>query len=97
MHVLARALRDITSVSSTRRSTLVLTLLAIAIAGTWILAASTSGGPLPPLFPSSNWWNLDVSAAPVDPASAAYISFIGSTRRMHPDFGGNVSTGSIQT
>jgi hypothetical protein len=37
-----------------------------------------------------------VSAPPVDPASAAYISFIGPTRRMHPDFGGNVSTGSIQ-
>jgi hypothetical protein len=83
-------------VSYTRRSTLVLTLLAVAVAGTWIRAASTSGGPLPPLFPPSNWWNLDVSAAPVDPASAAYISFIGSTRRMHPDFGGNVSTGSIQ-
>jgi hypothetical protein len=70
--------------------------LAIAIAGAWIAAASTSGGPLPPLFPSSNWWNLDVSSAPVDPGSTAYISFIGSTRRMHPDFGGNVSTGSVQ-
>ena len=51
---------------------------------------------MPPLFPPTNWWNLDVSAAPVDPASAAYISFIGTTRRMHPDFGGDVSTGSVQ-
>ena len=31
-------------------------------------------------FPRDNWWNLDISAAPVDPASASYISFIGRTR-----------------
>lgn len=41
-------------------------------------------------FPPDNWWNLDISSAPVDPKSASYISFInnGSTRRLHPDFGG---------
>jgi len=39
------------------------------------------------LFPSSNWWNEDVSGAPVDANSAAYISFIGSGRTLHPDFG----------
>ena len=39
-------------------------------------------------FPADNWWNLDVSNAPVDPNSAAYIAFIGSTRGLHPDFGG---------
>ena len=82
--------------SHTRRSTLVLTLLAIVVAGAWMRAASTSGGALPPLFPSTNWWNLDVSSAPVDPSSAAYISFIGTTRKLHPDFGGNVSTGSVE-
>lgn len=55
-------------------------------------------GP-PPLFPSTNWWNLDISAAPVDPASAAYIAFVnnGGTRRLHPDFGGEVSPGSVAT
>jgi len=61
-------------------------------------AASTLGGPLPgplPLFPSSNWWNLDISSAPVDPASASYIAFIGASRGLHPDFGGDVSTGSV--
>src|SRR3979411_3066148 len=48
-----------------------------------------------PLFPSNNWWNLDISAAPVDPGSATYISFInnGGTRHLHPDFGGEVSLG----
>jgi hypothetical protein len=54
-------------------------------------------GPLP-LFPADNWWNLGVSAAPVDSGSASYISFIsnGTLRRMHPDFGGDVSPGSVQ-
>jgi hypothetical protein len=50
------------------------------------------GGTLPPplpLFPPDNWWNTDVSAAPVDPNSAAYINFVGPTRGMHPDFGGD--------
>ena len=50
-----------------------------------------------PLFPSNNWWNLDISLAPVDANSASYIAFInnGGTRRLHPDFGGEVSPGSV--
>jgi hypothetical protein len=50
-----------------------------------------------PLFPSNNWWNLDISSAPVDSASASYIAFInnGGTRHLHPDFGGEVSPGSV--
>ena len=39
-------------------------------------------------FPSDNWWNLDISNAPVDANSGAYIAFIGATRALHPDFGG---------
>ena len=47
------------------------------------------------VFPETNWWNLDVSRAPVDSRSAQLISWIsgrttaGSTavRRLHPDFG----------
>jgi hypothetical protein len=47
------------------------------------------------VFPTSNWWNTDVTSAPVDPRSAALIDFIsGRTatnrtpiRRLHPDFG----------
>src|SRR5260370_36854568 len=38
-------------------------------------------------FPSNNLWNTDISAAPVDPNSANYINFIGSTVTLHPDFG----------
>ena len=39
------------------------------------------------MYPASNWWNQDISAAPLDPSSAAFISFIGATRTLHPDFG----------
>ncbi len=57
------------------------------------------GGPLPsPLFPQDNWWNLDISSAPLDPGSASFINFInsGGTKRLHPDFGGDVSPGSVE-
>ena len=39
------------------------------------------------LFPDTNWWNQDISTAPVDPLSNAYIDFVGRSRGMHPDFG----------
>jgi len=53
-------------------------------------------GPLPaPLFPADNWWNQDISQAPVDVRSAQFISFVGTARRLHPDFGGYESPGSI--
>jgi hypothetical protein len=53
-------------------------------------------GPLP-VFPSDNWWNVDVTSAPTDPASSSYVAFInnGGTRRLHPDFGGEASPGSV--
>jgi len=57
------------------------------------------GGALPgplPLFPADNWWNVDISAAPVDPNSTNFINFVGVTRGLHPDFGGEVSPGSAQ-
>lgn len=49
-------------------------------------------GPLPPplpLFPATNWWNTDISQAPVDANSDAFIRFVGPSRGMHPDFGGD--------
>ncbi|MHB8799706.1 MAG: hypothetical protein ACYDBY_14695 [Thermoanaerobaculia bacterium] len=54
------------------------------------IRGGTLPGPLP-LFPADNWWNQDVSGAPVDPSSAAFIQFIGETRGLHPDFGGDSS------
>jgi hypothetical protein len=80
-------------------SRLAATVLAIVVATIVLVAASIQGGALPqplPLFPPDNWWNLDISTAPIDPGSAAFINFIGPTRGMHPDFGGDVSPGSTQ-
>jgi hypothetical protein len=51
--------------------------------------------PLPsplPLFPPDNWWNADVSAAPVDPNSAGFIGLVGGATPLHPDFGGDDGT-----
>jgi hypothetical protein len=86
---------------SVRTSRLFGAVVTVALTAILAAAAATPGGPLPgplPLFPGDNWWNLDVSAAPADPGSAGYIAFIsnGIVRRMHPDFGGDVSPGSVQ-
>ena len=48
-----------------------------------------------PIFPADNWWNQNIQSAPVDPNSQTYINFIGGTRSLHPDFGGEVSPGSV--
>ena len=39
------------------------------------------------LFPPGHGWNQDISTAPVDSNSDAFINFIGRTRGLHPDFG----------
>jgi uncharacterized repeat protein (TIGR01451 family) len=70
-----------------------------------VLGGSLPGSPPGLLFPVDNWWSANVSSAPVDPGSTAYIDFINNCtsccpsggRRLHPDFGGNVSPGSVQT
>jgi hypothetical protein len=57
-----------------------------------LLGQPVRGGALPPplpLFPLDNWWNVDISGAPVDPNSASFIAYIGATKGMHPDFGGD--------
>ena len=86
--------------SSAGRRAFVAVLLVLGL-GFGASGASWLGGLLPdplPLFPADNWWNLDISSAPVDPGSAGYISFInkGGTRRAHPDFGANESPGSVE-
>jgi hypothetical protein len=74
-------------------------LIAAATLGSVVAATSMQGGALPgplPIFPRDNWWNLDISKLPVDPASANYINFIGPAKTLHPDFGGDVAPGSAQ-
>lgn len=72
------------------RSTLVVLLLAAAfhLSGQGAVRGGTLPGPLP-LFPPDNWWNTDITSAPLDANSAAFVSFIGTFRGMHPDFGGD--------
>jgi hypothetical protein len=56
-------------------------------------SAQTVGGPLPqplPLLPRDNWWNVNISNAPVDSNSASFISWIGGNTPLHPDLGGDV-------
>jgi hypothetical protein len=69
-----------------------------ALAGI-LIAATTAlvSAALPPalggslagrqVLPPNNWWNIDVTNAPVDTNSAGYLAFIGPTTRLHPDFG----------
>ncbi len=67
-------------------------LLIVALAAAALAQAPERGGALPtplPLFPLDNWWNTDVTAAPVDPGSAEFINYVGGSRGMHPDFGGD--------
>jgi hypothetical protein len=70
----------------------------------FIVAAAALHAAAPPVvnepligrlvFPPSNWWNLDVSGAPVDAQSSAIVNWISgrhtnpsAVRRLHPDFG----------
>jgi hypothetical protein len=39
------------------------------------------------VFPADNWWNVDITRAPVDRDSASFIDGIGRDRGLHPDFG----------
>ena len=38
------------------------------------------------LYPPGNWWGVDITNAPVDPASDDMLRWIGG-RQLHPDFG----------
>src|SRR5688572_26541210 len=55
---------------------------------TGLLSDMTAIGPV--YDPADNWWNLDITSAPLDPNSATIIQTIKSYEstggRMHPDF-----------
>jgi hypothetical protein len=73
--------------------------LAIVAVAVHLAASATSAqpaGPLPqplPLFPDDNWWNVDISQAPLDGNSAAYIAWINN-KRVHPDWGASANDSS---
>jgi hypothetical protein len=73
--------------------------LALALGAVLCRAAAAQApqppAPLPsplPLFPPDNWWNADVSSAPVDPNSAGFVGLVGGGTSLHPDFGGDDGT-----
>jgi hypothetical protein len=46
------------------------------------------------MFPAENDWNVDVSSAPIDRRSEAYLAFMGASwRNLHADFGANPTYG----
>jgi hypothetical protein len=52
--------------------------------------AGPAGVPKPgscAIFPADNVWHADVSKLPVHPRSVAYLTSIGPTRPVHPDWG----------
>lgn len=78
--------------NAARSLTLALVAAGGALAGGALAQPPQVGGALPgplPLFPAGHWWNADVSQAPVDPGSTAFLQFVGPNRGMHPDFGGD--------
>jgi hypothetical protein len=58
-----------------------------------VASAATSRAPevLPgthcAVFPANNVWNADISKLPVDKHSAQWVSHIGASDNLHPDFG----------
>src|SRR5438128_1704138 len=66
----------------------ILTALAFHASAQTVVRSGALPPPLP-LFPPNNWWNTDISGAPVDSNSAAFINFVGATGGLHPDFGGD--------
>jgi len=58
--------------------------IALSLAGD-ALAAPAIGGCA--VFPSNNYWNTPVDTLPVHPSSAAWVGTIGTSTRLHPDWG----------
>ncbi len=44
-------------------------------------------------FPADSYWNTDVSALPIDPRGATWLSHMSTGRRLHPDFGPSYGDG----
>lgn len=60
-----------------------LVLIAVGAAS----AARLPGAPQCPVFPATNAWNERVDGLPVAAGSSSIVSSIGTSGRLHPDFG----------
>ena len=59
------------------------------------LAANLVPGTNCPVFPADSWWHADVSTLPVHAKSAAWLSHMSPTRKLHPDFGPSFGAQSV--
>jgi hypothetical protein len=74
------------------------TLLTLAIPLCILIPGQAAGQSEPtiagcPFFPADNVWNTPIDHLPVDPNSASYISTMGASGRVHPDFGSGLWDG----
>jgi hypothetical protein len=76
-----------------RRRLAALALLALAVAGA-ATAGRLPGASNCPVFPATNPWHQRVDKLPVAASSKAIIGSIGTTGRLHPDFGSGLWDGS---
>jgi hypothetical protein len=76
--------------ADTSRVKRIVLLLAVLVLLAQPAAAGTSRnlpGTACPAFPANNYWHKDISALPVHPRSAQWLSHMSPTRTLHPDFG----------
>ncbi|HXP87218.1 MAG TPA: Ig-like domain-containing protein [Bryobacteraceae bacterium] len=64
----------------------------IGFAGFAAAQAPTVGGKCP-VFPADNIWNARVDQLPVHPSSSTWVTTIGTSKPMHPDFGSGLYQG----
>src|SRR5512133_795940 len=73
----------------------VIALLLVACSGNVLNEASNHQSPdhspsisgACPILPVDNPWNTDISSAPLDARSDAWVASVGSGAAFHPDFG----------
>ena len=86
------------SVEAPRVKRLLLMLLALVMAASPALATGTSRslpGSSCPAFPANSYWHADISALPLNPRSAQWLSHMSPTRTLHPDFGPSYGAQSV--
>jgi hypothetical protein len=70
-----------------KRLTGALVLAASLAAATPALAGATIPGTTCRPFPADSWWHADISTLPVHARSAAWLSHMAPSSKLHPDFG----------
>ena len=48
-----------------------------------------------PVFPADNIWNTRIDQLPVSPSSTTWVTTIGATSPLHPDFGSGLYNGNL--